>query len=74
MKKRIVAEVSRNWSGGPEDAIKPLLCTTFERVIDVNMGRGYDLESWQLQIVTNPLGQINETIIAVFVLKEPQTV
>jgi hypothetical protein len=71
MKKRIVAEISRNWIGCNNDpAEKPLLSHTFEGVIERNGKRGYALESWQLhQLFCQVDGKpgIVETIIAVFV-------
>ena len=73
MKKRIVAEVTRNWDGTENNAIKStLLSQRFEHVIATNAERGYALESWRFNTVwgakdanTTPL--ITETIIAVFV-------
>ncbi len=69
MKTRIVAEVSKNW---PE--VEPgTLANRFEEIIRVNEGRGYVLESWQMSrsaIKDSLKGiSINETIIAVFVLR-----
>jgi hypothetical protein len=58
----IVAEVSKNWPGDPED----LLSMRFEEVIEVNRERGYQLQSWHLSRVYVEEA-LNETIIAVFV-------
>ncbi len=63
---RIVAEISRGWSGVPEDALKPLTSQSFEQVIKANAERGYILESWQFQAVAGP-DMVREIIIAVFV-------
>lgn len=75
MKERIVAEITRNWSGSDDDADKLLISQSFEQVIKTNAAKGYDLESWQfkcLESVTcggTPIQGIGlvETIIAVFV-------
>ncbi|MBU6231576.1 hypothetical protein KGP36_02815 [Patescibacteria group bacterium] len=67
MKKRIVAEITRNWMRcKPDPTEKPLISQEFERVISVNAERGYVLESWQLiQFVYDY--SLTETIVAVFV-------
>lgn len=63
--ERIVAEISRNW-----DNSETLLCNQFEKVIANNRERGYALESWQMQsVLIADSGEMNETIIAVFVKK-----
>jgi hypothetical protein len=75
MKERIVAEISRNWTGTQEDDLKPLISQTFEEVIKTNAARGYTLESWKfrtLETITaadSPIAHaiVMETIIAVFV-------
>lgn len=63
----IVAEVSKIWgsSSPPVDT----LATRFDRVIEVNRARGYELHSWKLtSVVTGPVEDpiITETIVAVF--------
>ena len=60
----IVAEVSKNW---PADHRDPgLLCQRFEEVVNVNLKRGYRLQSFTLhRLMTSP-DELNETIIAVF--------
>ena len=64
-KKRIVAEFSKTWPTMDEKD-SSLLCQKFEEGIEINRGRGYLLESWQL-IQNATLGAVYETIIAVFV-------
>jgi hypothetical protein len=60
----IVAEVSKNWKIG-DAATAPLLCQRFEKVINVNLKRGYKLVDWKTIGYVN--GEIvNETIIAIF--------
>src|SRR6476661_4499437 len=67
----IVAEVSKNWIDGRSSS-PLLLCQLFERVIAVNLTRGYRLHSFQLHRVLVRAGDslhaadLNETIIAVF--------
>lgn len=64
---RIVAEISRNWTGDKEqDYGKALICQLLESVIETNRVRGYNLERWDLSRVAIN-GVLNETIIAVFV-------
>ena len=62
----IVAEISKNWKNGQEEMINSgLICQQFERVINVNFKRGYELHSFQLHRTF--VGEaFNETIIAVF--------
>ena len=60
----IVAEISKSYVEGLEIS-KGLLCEKFENVIDVNLQRGYLLQSWQLNRVLDGT-TLNETIIAVF--------
>jgi hypothetical protein len=68
--ERIVAEISRNWDNSENSHTKPLLCNQFEKVIANNRERGYALESWQMQsVLITDSGEMNETIIAVFVKK-----
>lgn len=59
----IVAEVSKNWAGGPQTS--PLLANRFEEVINTNLERGYRLHSFKLDRVFTG-HELNETIIAVF--------
>lgn len=69
--KMIVAEVSKTWTSA--DHVKKVdtrttLSGQFERVIEVNLERGYHLQSWRMsQIMTGP-EVMTETIIAVFKL------
>jgi hypothetical protein len=63
----IVAEVSKNWIDGRE--VTPgsgLLAQQFERVINTNEQRGYELVSFQLHRMMTRPDELNETIIAVF--------
>ena len=62
--KRIVAEVSRGWSAA-DGKVEPTIAQLFEKVIDVNLERGFYLESWTFQSAPMP-DQLIETIIAVF--------
>ena len=67
----IVAEVSKNWPERDEPDMPRLLSQRFELVINVNLSRGYKLQSWQFsRVVThNALhaeDAVNETIVAVF--------
>jgi hypothetical protein len=59
----IVAEISKNWRNNspPVD----LLCQRFEKVINVNLERGYELQDWKLNVVALD-DSLNETIIAIF--------
>lgn len=72
MKTRIVAEISKSWkvyrNTGEVERNELLLCQLFEQVIEVNAGRGYVLESWNISQVMTP-SELVETIIAVFKLK-----
>lgn len=81
IRKRIVAEISKDWTQAQVDQYggesSDLLSGRFERVIDINAERGYELESWRMTsvrmgrfgVLDNPSeeSQCNETIIAVFV-------
>jgi hypothetical protein len=68
MKKRIVAEITRNWIAcKPEPEVKPLISQEFERIISVNAERGYELESWKFNQFISFGSSLTETIIAVFV-------
>jgi len=60
----IVAEVTKNWHPDQTDA-EPI-CVKFERIIELNLERGYELHSFDLnQVMTNEK-TLTETIIAVF--------
>ena len=72
----IVAEVSKNYPEIDCPDMPRLLSQRFERIINVNLSRGYRLQSWQLNriVVRSKLVAedaedaiaINETIVAVF--------
>lgn len=64
----IVAEVSKNWIGG-ESATPELLSQQFERVIETNRQRGYHLLSFDVHRLMVKADEMNETIIAVFVMR-----
>lgn len=59
----IVAEISKNWQ--PNSEAKELLSQGFEKVINVNLERGYRLIDWKPHVFINGL-TVNETIIAIF--------
>lgn len=64
-RKRIVAEISKNWPSLDEKD-SSILASRFEVVIETNRKKGFILESWQMtQNAT--LGGVYETIIAVFI-------
>lgn len=73
----IVAEASTNWSEGEERSpTRLLLSQQFELIIARNFERGYVLHSWRLASATPALNVgtvaqavLNETIVAVFVLR-----
>jgi len=66
----IVAEVSKNWINGvPYDGVPLTIGQLFEHVINTNYARGYRLASFQLHRVSGD-DWLNETIIAVFGLKD----
>lgn len=65
MKKRIVAEITRNWKGKDADLKEPLLSQRFEKIIVVNAKRGFVLESWKFQATQGEW--LTESIVAVFV-------
>ena len=68
--KFIVAEITKNWRNGEPLTDGVLLQSKFEKVIEVNDGRGYCLLTFALdQLITGP-GCMMETIIAVFQDKE----
>ena len=60
----IVAELSKTWTGCGDDAL--LISQDLERVIAVNLQRGYLLYSFAHSQVMVREGQQQETIIAVF--------
>lgn len=67
--RTFVAEVSRNWADG--DVRKDLISERFERVINVNHGRGYRLKEWQFRATWIPgslstVACLIETIVAIF--------
>lgn len=65
----IVAELSKNWTS--EGPVTPeLLAEKFEQSINFNDNRGYELRSWRLHRMTDSVGSLNETIIAVFEKKK----
>jgi hypothetical protein len=64
----LVAELSRNWPHGKG----LLLSQRFEAAIETNHRRGYKLHSWRLSRINNANGELNETIIAVFELVDPE--
>lgn len=68
MREFIVAEVSKNWEPGevPPATAEGFICGMFEKLIDVNARRGYDLYQWNLHRLYTPAGHLNETIVAVF--------
>ena len=67
----IVAEISKNWHrkeriGWEPDIDGPLICHLFEKVIAVNLDRGYRLHSFSLSQHQDGPDTMIETIIAVF--------
>jgi hypothetical protein len=66
MTQFIVAEVSKNWSLNAAGRSPEFIQQAFEKVIEVNRARGYQLHSWQLHRLMVTPEQMNETIIAVF--------
>jgi hypothetical protein len=67
MPRFIVGEISKNW---PEES-DGLISERFEKMIHYNELRGYRLHSWALDRIGDwDDGVMNETIIAVFELKE----
>ena len=67
MDRFIVAEVSQNWhDGAPTRHEGLLLSQQFERVINVNDGRGYRLVSFTVSHVMTSPDDLTETLIAVF--------
>lgn len=72
----IVAQISRGYIDGcyasPNPAHHAPINVEFEKVIEANRQRGYELASWQLRsIAVVQEGRIcaNDTIIAVFALR-----
>lgn len=69
--KFIVAEVSKNWTA--DTPATDILCQRFELVINTNNARGYVLKDWKILTVVH--GDVfNETIIAIFELKENEII
>jgi len=67
MTQFIVAEVSKNWiDGGEATPGTGLLAEQFERIIELNRRRGYQLHSFQMHRMFFTPGTLNETVIAVF--------
>lgn len=66
----IVAEVTKTWTRG--DAVRGLISQRFEEVVNVNASRGYHLYHFSHSTIITPDGAMQqETIIAVFQLREP---
>jgi len=61
----IVAEVSKNWHRGVPET-PGLVSQALERVIQVNLLRGYRLHSFTLNRLMVSDCELNETIVAVF--------
>lgn len=76
-KKYIVAEICKTWNAVSDDG-KPLLNQQFEKVIETNLQRGYVLDDWKLaslhydwiDLNGEATGYVQETIIAIFKIKE----
>lgn len=75
IKQFIVAEISKNWEravyvGDTSNlaAAGLLVSNMFERVIEVNLERGYKLHSFEVHRLMVGPDDMNETIIAVFEL------
>lgn len=67
----IVAEISKNWQSG-DTANAELLSQRFERVININIARGFKLVDWKTHVFVVE-GAVNETIIAIFEkIKQPE--
>ncbi len=64
----IVAEVTKTWWQGQHNSEdKTLLSQRFEKVINVNLERGYALNTWKLsQVFLKEKEELTETIIAIF--------
>jgi fumarate hydratase class II len=67
-RKRVVAEVSKSWSG-LEDEKSERISQMFAAVIAESLSKGFELESWQYQSTSGQI--ISETIVAVFVELNP---
>lgn len=70
LQRFLVAEVSKNWFNGQSDDAA-ILSQKFEEIIAANWSRGYKLHSYQLNRVTPDRQTMNETIVAVFELRDP---
>lgn len=66
IKKRIVAEVTKNWPSQDISTVNKLLSQKFEHVIEENRKRGYRLEDWKFSQIQLDQNLMTETIIAVF--------
>ena len=70
--KFIVAEITKNWKEqiwGVPPPVSDLISKKFEKLIDVNYERGYDLQEWKFnQFAHN--NTLTETIIAIFKLRD----
>lgn len=74
MDRFIVAELSKNWSRDGSIAATPLISDQFAACVNFNWKRGYRLLQFQLhRSIDHQQGIMNETIIAVFELKEDET-
>lgn len=62
----IVAEISKNWTGGRPDSAGPTLGQHFEACLNTNLARGYRLVDWRLDRLSTGSASMNETIVAVF--------
>lgn len=63
----IVAQVSCRWKGGvPVDPVHGILAERFQRVLNVNVVRGYRLFSFQMHGHSAAPGELHEAIVAVF--------
>jgi len=67
VKKRfIVAEISKNWNIKEVNYPDTLMSQDFEKVLEVNLERGYRLHSYKLSQIMSSQDNMLETIIAVF--------
>lgn len=64
MSEFIVAEITKNWEDGIP-IVDDLLSHRFEKVLNTNLNRGYELHDWKFSSVIHN-GVLTETIIAVF--------
>lgn len=66
--KFIVGEVSKNWFMGTP--VFPFISMLFEQLLEENHKEGYRLHSFQLHRISLSESELNETIIAVFELRD----